>query len=108
MPRLASLLGVVAVLGVMTQGAAPAPRAAAVDQQRLLNADRDPGNWMSHGRTWSEQRFSPLKQINDSNAGRLGLLWYADLNTYRGVVATPLAIDGVLYNVSAWSIVTAS
>ena len=33
--------------------------------------------------------------------------WYADLNTYRGVEATPLEIDGVLYNISAWDITTA-
>ncbi|MEO6338731.1 MAG: PQQ-dependent dehydrogenase, methanol/ethanol family [Caulobacteraceae bacterium] len=112
MGRSIGLAGVVAflavTLGLMAQGVAQAPRApAAVDQQRLENADRDPGQWMSHGRTWGEQRFSPLTGINDKNAGRLGLAWYADLNTYRGVVATPLMIDGVLYNVSAWSIVTA-
>lgn len=83
--------------------------AAAVTQARMLAPDA-PGNvgdWMSHGRTWGEQRFSPLTQINDGNVSRLGLAWYADLGTYRGVEATPLEIDGVLYNVSAWSIVTA-
>ncbi len=49
------------------------------------------------GRTWDEQRFSSLKQINEKNGKRLGLAtWYADLNTYRGVDATPLVIDGVL------------
>jgi len=93
------------------QTATPQPPSgpAMVTQKRLLAADA-PGNvgdWMSHGRTWGEQRFSPLTQINDTNASRLGLAWYADLGTYRGVEATPLEIDGVLYNVSAWSIVTA-
>ena len=107
--RLAGVAAVFALaFGLIAQGVAQAPRApAAVDQQRLENADRDPGQWMSHGRDWTEQRYSPLTQINDTNANRLGLAWYADLNTYRGVVATPLVIDGVLYNVSAWSIVTA-
>ncbi|MGH8260711.1 MAG: PQQ-dependent dehydrogenase, methanol/ethanol family, partial [Steroidobacteraceae bacterium] len=80
---------------------------AAVDQERLVNADESPGDWMSYGRTWSEQRFSPLTQINDTNVHRLGLAWYADLGTYRGVEATPLEIDGVLYNVSAWDVTTA-
>jgi len=83
------------------------PPAAAVDQQRLEHADTDPGQWMSHGRTWDEQRFSPLKQINDRNVRHLGLAWFADLNTYRGVDANPLVIDGVLYNVSAWDLTTA-
>jgi len=80
---------------------------AAVDSKRLRNADAEPGQWMSYSRTWDEQRFSPLKQINDGNASKLGLAWYADLNTYRGVQATPLFIDGVLYNVSVWNVVTA-
>ena len=85
-----------------------APRASApVDQQRLAKADQDPGEWMSVGRTWSEQRFSPLEQIDVQNAHRLGIAWYANLDTYRGVEATPLEIGGVLYNVSAWDITTA-
>ena len=46
---------------------------AAVDAKRLIAADTEPGNWMSHGRTYSEQRFSPLEQINDANVSRLGL-----------------------------------
>jgi len=99
-PALLALAGLLCGLGVQ---AGP----ASVDQQRLANADEDPGQWMSYGRTWSEQRFSPLAAINDTNVQRLGLVWYADLNTYRGVVATPLEIDGVLYNVSAWDVTTA-
>jgi len=88
-------------------GSAADQSAAAVDSKRLGTADKEPGQWMSYSRTWDEQRFSPLKQINDQNAGKLGLAWYADLNTYRGVQATPLFIDGVLYNVSVWNVVTA-
>ncbi len=83
------------------------PRRANVDQARLEHADQDPGQWMSYGRTWSEQRFSPLAEINDRNVSRLRLAWFADLNTFRGVEATPLEIDGVLYNVSAWDVTTA-
>jgi quinohemoprotein ethanol dehydrogenase len=81
--------------------------AAAVDTKRMQRADDHAGQWMSYGRTWDEQRFSPLARINDKNAGNLGLAWYADLNTNRGVQATPLFIDGVLYNVSVWNVVTA-
>jgi quinohemoprotein ethanol dehydrogenase len=81
--------------------------AAAVDAQRIINADREPGNWMSHGRTYDEQRFSPLNTINDSNADRLGLSWYFDIPTDRGMQATPLMIDGVLYVSGAWSMVYA-
>ncbi len=93
--------------GAILSMAAHAAPAADVDQRRLGHADREPGQWLSSGRTWSEQRFSPLSRINDTNVQRLGLAWYTPLNTFRGVEATPLMIDGVLYNISAWDITTA-
>ncbi len=71
-----------------------------VDSARLGNVDAEPGQWMSYGRGWDEQRYSPLTLINDRNVAGLGLAWYADLDTYRGIQATPLVVDGVLYNVS--------
>jgi quinohemoprotein ethanol dehydrogenase len=76
---------------------------ANVDEARLLHADQEPGNWMSQGRTYSEQRFSPLKQINDQNVGQLGLAWYVDLDIRRGQEATPIVVDGVMYFSTAWS-----
>jgi PQQ-dependent dehydrogenase (methanol/ethanol family) len=78
-------------------------RAADVDDTRITNADREPGNWMSYGRSYTEQRFSPLKNINDQNAARLGLAWHFDLDTRRGQEATPLVVDGRMYFTSAWS-----
>jgi len=45
---------------------------ASVDAQRLQQADKDPGNWMSYGRTYDEQRFSPLTQVNTDNVSKLG------------------------------------
>ncbi len=76
---------------------------ANVDSSRLINADQQPGNWMSYGRTYSEQRFSPLKQINDQSVGQLALAWYVDLDTHRGQEATPIVVDGVMYFTTAWS-----
>ena len=67
----------------------------------------DPAQWMSYGRTWDEQRFSPLDRINDGNVRDLGLAWYAELGTMRGVQGTPLAIDSILYNVAPFNIVSA-
>jgi glucose dehydrogenase len=55
--------------------AAPSP--ANVDAARITHADQDPGNWLTYGRTYSEQRFSPLTAISADNANRLGLAWYA-------------------------------
>jgi len=77
--------------------------AATVDASRLTHADQEPGNWLTYGRTYSEQRFSPLKLINDQNVGQLALAWYVDLDTHRGQEATPLVVDGVMYFTTAWS-----
>ena len=77
--------------------------ATTVDAARLTHADQEPGNWLTYGRTYSEQRFSPLKLINDQNVGQLALAWYVDLDTRRGQEATPLVVDGVMYYTTAWS-----
>ncbi|MBZ5527630.1 MAG: PQQ-dependent dehydrogenase, methanol/ethanol family [Acidobacteriia bacterium] len=86
---------------------ASAVKAAAVNGKRIAQADQEPGNWMSQGRTYSEQRFSPLKQINEKNIGELGLAWSYDLDTHRGQEATPLVVDGTMYFSTAWSKVVA-
>jgi quinohemoprotein ethanol dehydrogenase len=81
--------------------------AAPVTGERIINADAEPGNWLSYGRTYGEQRYSPLTRINDQNAQRLGLAWFADLDTNRAQEATPLVVDGVMYITTAWSLVKA-
>lgn len=88
--------------GAMSESAAAAsPERAAlaanVTAKRLVNAAREPGQWMTYGGTYSEQRFSSLKQINSSNVGRLGLKWYADYETNQDQHGSPLYIDGVIY-----------
>jgi quinohemoprotein ethanol dehydrogenase len=82
---------------------AAAVRPANVNDERLRHADDHAGQWMSHGRTYSEQRFSPLTQINMANVHQLGLAWFGDFDTRRGQESTPLVIDGVLYVSTAWS-----
>ena len=72
-----------------------------------MQADREPDNWMTHGRTYSEQRYSPLDKINAGNASTLGLAWFAKLEVDHGTEATPLVIDGVMYTTGARSIVYA-
>jgi quinohemoprotein ethanol dehydrogenase len=72
-----------------------------VTAQSLMAADG--ANWLSYGRTYDEQRYSPLNQITQSNVGELGLAWYADMDTARGQEATPLVIDGKIYFTTAWS-----
>src|SRR5687768_16952948 len=98
-----------AALVLCVTGAAAQNGATVVDGKAMRAADgpANVGDWMSYSRTWDEQRFSPLDQINDKNVGQLGLAWYADLETFRGVQASPLVIDGVLYNESIYNVVTA-
>ena len=73
----------------------------------LATADANTSDWLSYGRTWSEQRYSPLSEINQETVSGLKLAWYADLDTARGQEATPLVIDGKLYTTTAWSKVKA-
>jgi quinohemoprotein ethanol dehydrogenase len=81
--------------------------AAAVDSTRLDHADQEAGNWLTYGRTYSEQRYSPLTRITADNVTQVGLAWFADLDTDRGQEATPIVIDGVMYVSTAWSMVKA-
>ena len=85
----------------------PMEAAGGVSESRLMQAAGDVENWLAHGRTHDEQRFSPARKINDGNIGSLGLAWYFDIPTKRGIEATPLVIDGVMYVTGAWSIVYA-
>lgn len=83
---------------------APSVGKAAVNAARITAADSEPGNWMSYGRTYDEQRFSPLKQINAQNVNGLHLAWHYDLDAaHRVQETTPIVVDGVMYVTTAWS-----
>jgi alcohol dehydrogenase (cytochrome c)/quinohemoprotein ethanol dehydrogenase len=81
----------------------------AVNEQRLLAAGdaANAGQWMSYGRTYSEQRYSPLREITTDNVSKLGLAWFANFDTKRGQESTPLVVDGTIYVTTAWSKVKA-
>ena len=81
---------------------------ASVDGKRIQAADAEPGNWLAHGRTYSEQRHSPLKDINADNVGELRLAWYWDTEDKRGLEATPIVVDGVMFSSGTWSRVYAN
>ncbi len=100
------LAGFAIAAGLLLAACNPAPHGSAkggVDAARLNGADADQSEWMSTGRTYSEQRFSPLTQVNASTVGKLGLAWHYQFDTDRGQEATPLMVDGVLYTTTAWS-----
>ena len=81
----------------------PAAKSRSVDAARLTAADTDTAAWMTTGRTYSEQRYSPLTAITAATIDKLGLAWSAEFDTDRGQEATPLMVDGVLYTTTAWS-----
>lgn len=99
-----TLLIAAALAAPLAQGAGGA---ATVDAERMRHAEREPGNWLGHGRTYSEQRYSPLTQINQATVGKLGLAWSHKLDIDRGVEATPIVVDGVMYTTGAFSMVYA-
>ena len=61
------------------------------------------GEWLTHGRDDSEQRYSPLKQVNADTVSKLGLAWYADLTERGQYQSTPVVVDGRLYVTTPWS-----
>ena len=64
-------------------------------------------DWPTYGLDYAETRFSRLRQITDANVKDLGLTWTYDLESTRGVEATPLVVDGIMYVTASWSIVHA-
>jgi quinohemoprotein ethanol dehydrogenase len=80
----------------------------AITADRLLHADEEPGNWMSLGRNFMQQHHSPLTSIDTATVKDLGFAWQYETGSHRGKVnrgleATPIVVDGVLYTSGAWS-----
>ena len=101
--RTAALIGALAMLAACVAGAPQPSGTAGADPL----AAPEPGAWPSDGRDYTAQRYSPLTQIDASNVSQLGLAWYDDLGTYRGVEATPIYADGVLYNILPFNVTIA-
>ncbi|MFZ9584115.1 MAG: PQQ-dependent dehydrogenase, methanol/ethanol family [Pseudohongiellaceae bacterium] len=80
--------------------------ARAQDDSDLANASQS-NEWLTYGHDYAETRFSTLTEINDGNVGELGLAWSFDTDSFRGLEATPLVHDGILYATRPWSSVFA-
>jgi quinohemoprotein ethanol dehydrogenase len=72
-----------------------------------LSAARTDVGWRLPGGTQTDQRYSSLNQINEQTVSRLGLVWSTELGTTRGLEATPIVEDGVIYTTGTWSAVFA-
>ena len=79
-----------------------------VDDKALKNAGKNADEWLTNGHDLGDQRYSPLKQIDTSNASRLGLAWYYDTGSSPGTVeTTPIIANGTMYGTGTWGIVYA-
>jgi quinohemoprotein ethanol dehydrogenase len=78
-----------------------------IDGAAIRANARTTADWPSHGLDYAETRFSKLDQINAGNVKNLGLVWSYNLESTRGVEATPLVVDGIMYVSASWSIVHA-
>ena len=72
----------------------------------VLGNEVDGTDWPAYGRTFSESRFSPVGQVNDSNVARLGLAWSLDLDVPNSITA-PVEAGGVIYLAAGYSVVHA-
>jgi quinohemoprotein ethanol dehydrogenase len=91
--------------GIACVGLALALALAASSHRADAQAIEDvkPGEWLTYGRSYDQQRFSPLSQVNRRSVDKLGVVWWAEFDTDRGQEATPLVHDKVLYTTTAWS-----
>jgi quinohemoprotein ethanol dehydrogenase len=64
-------------------------------------------DWPTVGLDYAETRFSKLNQINTDNVRDLGLVWSYNLESSRGIEATPLVVDGIMYQSAPWNVVHA-
>jgi quinohemoprotein ethanol dehydrogenase len=80
---------------------------AAVDEAHIRANAATGRDWPSYGLNHAENRFSPLRAINAGNVAQLGLAWSYDLQSTRGVEATPVTAGGIMYVTASWSVVHA-
>jgi quinohemoprotein ethanol dehydrogenase len=104
---LPKMLLCVAPLALIVSGAM-AQQVRRVDDATLKSAGKHGEDWLTYGFTPGETRYSPLNQLNTSNAKRLGLAWWYNLGAGGGgQEATPLVWNGTIYGITNWSVVFA-
>lgn len=60
------------------------------------------GEWPMSGGDWKGSFYSPLDSINSKNVRGLGFAWQYSFNSQRGLQATPIVVDGVMYTSGLW------
>jgi quinohemoprotein ethanol dehydrogenase len=98
----AAAVGLIALASRGNTGAAAQAGAARVNAARLARIEQEPDQWLTSGRDSGGTHYSPLKSINGGNVNRLGFAWDYHLGTQRGLEATPVVVDGVMYTSGNW------
>src|SRR5215467_4298549 len=104
--RCRNSLALIFLTATVLSVAAPAI-SAEVTADRLINADKEPQNWLMNHRSYDAQRFSPLDKINKENVKDLKLAYAVAIGgtaANENLEATPLAEDGFLYVVDQWGV----
>jgi glucose dehydrogenase len=68
-----------------------------VPYDRIRDANKGPGNWLTYSRDYSGQRYSPLDQVNTSNVGKLHIAWMRQVDETDTFETSPIAVDGTLF-----------
>src|SRR5712692_1509514 len=78
-----------------------------VPYERIRDAGKEPGNWLTYSRDYSGQRYSPLDQINTGNVGKLRVAWVHQVNELDGFETSPIVVDGTMFITEPPNIVAA-
>src|SRR5713226_5643699 len=65
--------------------------------ERIRDAAKEPGNWLTYSRDYSGQRYSPLDQINTGNVSKLRIAWMHQVNELDTLETSPIVVDGTLF-----------
>jgi alcohol dehydrogenase (cytochrome c) len=68
-----------------------------VPYERIRDAGKEPGNWLTYSRDYSGRRYSPLDQIDAGNAGKLRVAWMRQVNEMDTFETSPIVVDGTLF-----------
>ncbi len=88
-----------AFLGVFATPAAAQIAAQLTDFRPVTDAilaNPDPADWLMISRTFDQQRYSPLDQINKGNVGQLRMAWSRGLPNGTQE-STPIVYRGIMY-----------
>ena len=74
---------------------------AQVTFDRVVNASKEPQNWLTHSGNLMSQRYTPLDLVTPQNVKNLEQKWVFQARSLEKFEATPLVVDGIMYTVQA-------